>query len=80
MDQFNKTRAEMALKDVLLPDVSAAVIALQRDNGQVSIYNIGDGDGRAAIYATLATMDDMKLRDFNARITLCPPGKEGGAV
>lgn len=69
----------MALKDVLSPDVSAAVVALHRDNGQVTIYNMGDSEGRGAIYSTLATLETQKLRDYNARITLCPRCKEGGA-
>ena len=80
MDHFNKQRAERALKDVLSPDVSAAVVALHRDDGQVTIYNMGDSEGRGAIYSTLAALDDMKVRDFNARMTLCPRCKEGGSV
>lgn len=78
MDILNNTRAESALKrDVLQLDCCAAVIAVQFDNGQIAVHNMGDPAGREEIYGALGTASCRKLSEYNARILLAPT-EEGG--
>lgn len=68
---MNNTRAESALRrDVLRPDCCAAVIAVQFDNGQIAVHNMGDPAGREEIYAALGTASGRKLSEYNCRLLL----------
>ncbi len=80
MDIMNNTRAESALRrDVLQPDCCAAVIAVQFDNGQIAVHNIGDPAGREAIYDALGMASGRKLSEYNCRLLLTAKEKGGEA-
>ena len=77
MDIMNNTRAENALRrDVLQPDCCAAVIAVQFDNGQIAVHNMGETAGRQAIYKTLGMASDRTLSEYNCRLLLTERGGE----
>lgn len=79
MNLFDNSRAESALKrDVLVPDCDAAVIAVQKDNGQIVVHNIGEPDGRAAIYRAVGVAYQRMLSDMNCRLVLSLHGEKGG--
>lgn len=79
MNLLENARAEKALKwDVLVPDCEAAVIAVQKDNGQVIVHNIGDTDGRDAIYRAVGMANQRKLSDMNCRLVLSGNWEKGG--
>lgn len=79
MDLLENARAENALeRDVLVPDCKAAVIAVQKDNGQLIVHNIGDTDGRDAIYRAVGMANQCKLRDMSCRIILSGNWEKGG--
>lgn len=78
MDILNNTRAENALKrDVLQPDCCAAVIAVQFDNGQIAAHNLGEPEGREAIYKALGMASGRTLSEYNCRLLLTSPEKGG---
>jgi len=79
MNHLDNSRVENALKrDVLVPDCEAAVIAVQKDNGQIVIHNIGDVHGRDAIYRAVGMANQRKLSDMGCRLVLFVNGEEGG--
>lgn len=79
MNLLDNTRAENALKrDVLVPECEAAVIAVQKDNGQVIVHNMGDVDGRDAIYRALDMASQRKLSDISCRLILSGEIERGG--
>lgn len=79
MNLLENTRAENALKrDVLVPDCEAAVIAVQKDNGQIIVHNMGDADGRDAIYCAVGMVNQRKLSDMSCRLILSKDWEKGG--
>lgn len=79
MNLLENTRAENALKrDVLVPDCEAAVIAVQKDNGQIIVHNIGDVHGRDAIYRAVGMANQRQLSDMSCRIVLSGNWEKGG--
>lgn len=79
MNLLENARAEKAMKrDVLVPDCEAAVIAVQKDNGQVIVHNIGDADGRDAIYRAVGMATQRKLSDMSCRLVLSGEWEKGG--
>lgn len=79
MNLLENARAEKALKwDVLVSDCEAAVIAVQKDNGQIIVHNIGDADGRDAIYRAVGMANQRKLSDMNCRLVLSGNWEKGG--
>lgn len=79
MNLLENVRAEQVLKrDVLVPECEAAVIAVQKDNGQIIVHNIGDADGRDAIYRAVGMASQRKLSDMSYRLVLSRDLEKGG--
>lgn len=79
MNLLENVRAEKALKwDVLVPDCEAAVIAVQKDNGQIIVHNIGDADGRDAIYRAVGMASQRKLSYVSLPFVLSGDLEKGG--
>lgn len=53
-----------------MTDVDSVVVAIMKDNGQVIIHNIGDIDGRKALYDIMAVACGKVMYEMNARITM----------
>lgn len=52
------------------------VVAIMKDNGQIVIHNIGDADGRKALYDTMAEARGNVMYEVSARFAM---HAEGGA-
>lgn len=75
LNHFDNARLLRAAQEAQGTEVTAVVVAIHRDNGQVFIHNIGETDGRFECYKKLADNWGTSLYELNARITF---QKEGG--
>lgn len=67
---------ERAAQEAGNTDVDSVVVAIMKDNGQVVICNIGDTDGRKALYDTMAEACGKAMYELNARFTKHAEGGE----
>lgn len=68
LNHFDNARLERATQEAKGTDVSAVVVAIHRDNGQVVIHNIGDVDERIRLYKTIDTAWSKEMYELNARL------------
>ena len=76
LNHFDKARLERAAQEAGNTDVDSVVLAIMKDNGQVVIHNIGDSDGRKALYDTMAEACGNVMYEMNARFTMHARGGE----
>lgn len=76
LKHYDKARLERAAQEAGMTDVDSVVVAIMKDNGQVVIHNIGDTDGRKALYDTMAEACGNVMYDMNARFTMIVKGGE----
>lgn len=75
LNHFDNARLERAAQEAKGTDVSAVVVAIHRDNGQIVIHNIGDVDERFLLYQTMSSACQKEMHELNARLVFL---KEGG--
>lgn len=68
---FDTSRLERAMEEARGIEVTAVVVAMEKDNGQIIIHNIGFSDGRKRIYEAVK-MSSKTFEDYNARLELKP--------
>lgn len=71
---FDTSRLERAMEEARGIEVTAVVVAMEKDNGQIIIHNIGFRDGRERIYEAVK-MSSKTFEDYNARLELKPRGE-----
>lgn len=72
---FDTSRLERAMEEARGIEVTAVVVAMEKDNGQIIIHNIGFRDGRQRIYEAVK-MSSKTFEDYNARLELKPREKD----
>ena len=68
LNQIDNARLERAAQEAKCKDVSAVVVAIHRDNGQIVIYNMGDVDARFELFKEMAVSCKTSMYEFNARL------------
>ena len=76
LNHYDKARLGRAAQEAGNTDVDSVVLAIMKDNGQVLIHNIGDTEGRKALYDTVAEARGKAMCEMSARFTM---HAEGGA-
>lgn len=76
MNNFDNARLERAAQGAKGADVSAVVVAVYRDNGQIVIHNIGDTDGRFKLFKKMADSCGISMYELNARLVFQQEGGE----
>lgn len=76
LNHFDNARLERAAQEAKGTDVSAVVVAIHRDNGQVVIHNIGDVGERIRLYKTIDTAWSKEMHELNARLVFQKWGGE----
>lgn len=77
MNHFDNARLERAAQEAKGTDVSAVVVAIHRDNGQIVIHNIGDADDRFELFKKMAESCETSMYELNARLVF---QQEGGEI
>lgn len=73
MEHFEKARLERACQEAQNLDVTAVVVAIRKDNGQIVIHNIGESYGRESLYKAFVLAKERLVSEVNGRIGI----KEG---
>lgn len=76
LNHLDQARVERAAQEAKQTEVDSAVVAIMKDNGQIVIYNIGDGDGRKELYEAMGKACKTVMYEMNVRFTM---HMEGGA-
>ena len=76
LNHYNKARLERAAQEAGMAEVDSVVVAIMKDNGHVVIHNIGDTDGRKALYDTMAVACEKAMYEMSARFTMHMEGGE----
>ena len=76
LNHYDKARLDRAAQEAGMTEVDSVVVAIMKDNGQVIIHNIGDTDGRKALYNTMTEACGKAMYEMNARFTMYM--EEGG--
>ena len=76
LNHFEQARFERAAQEAKQTEVDSVVVAIMKDNGQIVIHNIGDADGRKALYDTMAEARGNVMYEVSARFAM---HAEGGA-
>lgn len=71
---FDTSRLERAMEEARGIEVTAVVVAMEKDNGQIIIHNIGFRDGRQRIYQAI-NKSSRTYEEYNARLELKPRGE-----
>lgn len=77
LNHFDNARLERAAQEAKGTEVTAVVVAIHRDNGQIVIHNMGDVDERLLLYQTMGTACLKEMYELNARLVF---QQDGGAV
>lgn len=76
LDYVDQARLERAFQEAKQTDVDSVVIAIMKDNDQVVFYNMGETDGRRALYNALVGTYAYSMSEINARIMMNKGGAE----
>lgn len=76
LNHLDQARLERAAQEAKQTEVDSVVVAIMKDNGQVVIHNIGEPDGRKALYDTMAEACVNVMYEMNARFTMHAIGGE----
>ena len=68
MDHFDKVRLESACQEAQNLGVTAAVVAIRKDTGQIVIHNIGDSYDRGTLYKAFVLAKERLVSEVNGRI------------
>lgn len=77
LNHFDNARLERAAQEAKGTDVSAVVVAIHRDNGQIVIHNIGDVDDRFELFKKMCESCETSMYELNARLVFHREGGEG---
>lgn len=75
LNHFDNARLERAAQEAKGTDVSAVVVAIHRDNGQIVIHNMGNVDDRLELFKKMCESCETSMYELNARLVF---QKEGG--
>lgn len=73
---FDNARLERAAQEAKGTDVSAVVVAIHRDNGQIVIHNMGNVDDRLELFKKMAESCETTMYELNARLVFQKEGVE----
>lgn len=77
LNHFDNARLERAAQEAMGTDVSAVVVAIHHDNGQIVIHNIGDTDDRFELFNKMSDICGTSMYELNARLVF---QQEGGEI
>ena len=76
LNHFDNARLERAAQEAKGTEVTAVVVAIHRDNGQIVIHNMGNVDERFLLFQTMGAACTKEMFELNARLVF---QQEGGA-